>query len=182
MTHFNTNILSAEGYELYRKFVLDGREPDLTISPDGSPYLYRWHLTPRNQQANVYFHIQVASDPERPLHDHPWDNQSVLLEGHYEEVIQQHPPLDPERTLVRKQGQVVHRRAEEAHRLVLPEGVPYVMTLFTTGPVVHKWGFWVPDQYNVFRHYEHEQCIVCGDDGSSQFRSPIPNGGSHVYS
>jgi hypothetical protein len=62
------------------------RYPDLVIAPDGKPYLYRWHVFPQNAAAGVYFHIQVQSDPERPLHDHPWDNTSVILSGGYDEL------------------------------------------------------------------------------------------------
>jgi len=127
------------------------RQPDLTIAPDGSPYLYRWHVVPRNNEANVYFHIQVQSDPDRPLHDHPWDNTSVILSGGYDEVL-----FIPESTAscggpreywTRKlrKGDVVHRPATQAHRLILPKDIPYTMTMFTTGPHVREWGFWTPD-------------------------------------
>lgn len=119
--------------------------PDLTIAADGkSPYIYRWHMVPRNAVgANSYFHIQVASDPIRPLHDHPWDNQSVILAGSYWEVVP--AELAQTKMRLRRVGDVIQRRAEDAHRLILPEGVPYAMTLFSTGPVRRDWGFHGPD-------------------------------------
>lgn len=122
-------------------------KPDLIIAPDGEAYVYRWHVIPRNQRANVYFHIQVADDPLRPLHDHPWDNTSVILSGGYEETWDPEPWLftSPVETRIWRKGDTVHRRAQEAHRLYLPKEFPYAMTLFSTGPVIRDWGFWCPN-------------------------------------
>ena len=121
-------------------------EPDLTIAPDGEPYLYRWHLIPQNKVGNVYFHIQVRSDPERPLHDHPWDNMSNIISGGYTEILNTTPECGQftEFTRERLPGEVITRRAHWAHRLILPEDVPYTMTLFSTGPKIRDWGFWYP--------------------------------------
>jgi hypothetical protein len=125
-------------------------QPDLTIAPDGEPYLYRWHLLPCNKdRGNLYFHLQVASDPERPLHDHPWDNTSVILAGGYDEIWDEHPATSTYAVIRElRKGDVVHRKAEEAHRLVLPKGIDYTMTLFFTGPKVKEWGFWYPDGWH----------------------------------
>lgn len=120
------------------------REPDLVISPEGLPYLYRWHVIPRNETANVYLHVQTGSDPARPLHDHEYDNQSVILAGGYTEVIQKSSPGGMVSRCTRLVGETIHRKAEEAHRLLLPPGVPYTMSLFTTGPRRREWGFWQP--------------------------------------
>ena len=123
------------------------RPPDLIIAPDGhGEYLFRWYVIPRNKDANIYFHIQTESDPERPLHDHPWDNTSVILAGGYNELIAFDParhkePLEYER----RAGDVIHRPATWAHRLIRPADVPYSMSLFTTGPNIRDWGFWTPD-------------------------------------
>lgn len=145
-------------------------EPDLTISgEDGRPYLHRWYVIPRNKEANVYFHVQVASDPERPLHDHPWDSQSVILSGGYLEVIQRAPPFGLVTREQRHKGQVITRGAEEAHRLILPDGVPYTMTLFTTGPVVRDWGFWVPNHSGAAKWFSAHDCIT-HEAGVSRFR------------
>jgi hypothetical protein len=118
--------------------------PNLTIAPDGDPYIYRWHVVKRNPDACVYFHIQVLNDPDRPLHDHPWDNQSVILAGGYIEHLQKRPPDGEVIVLTRRPGDVIFRRATEAHRLLMPPGVAYTMTQFTTGPKVRDWGFWHP--------------------------------------
>lgn len=140
--------LSNEDLGIAMSILGGPRDPDITLAPDGNPYLYRWHVIPRNRAANVYFHIQVASDPERPLHDHPWDNQSVILSGGYTELLSSMPTRYgsvPTSELRRSKGDVVCRRARWAHRLLMPEGVPYTMTLFSTGPHRRPWGFWYPD-------------------------------------
>lgn len=124
--------------------------PDLVIAPAGhGEYLFRWHVVPHNREANVYFHIQTQSDPERPLHDHPWDSTSVILSGGYGEIIQkviryenEHEELSEPEVHRRQPGDVIFRPATWAHRLILPDNVPYSMSLFTTGPKVRDWGFW----------------------------------------
>lgn len=146
--------------------------PDVIIAPDGAPYLYRWHVVPRNKDANVYFHIQVASDPERPLHDHPWDNTSVILSGGYEEIIQNDPPWGGKLSRPRVKGQTVYRKAETAHRLILPDETPYTMTLFSTGPVRRDWGFWLVDSRGYPKWRPHTDCIITAPDGQSVFREP----------
>lgn len=119
-------------------------QPDLIIAPDGQPYLYRWWIV-RALDACVYFHLQVQDDPERPLHDHPWDNMSVILAGGYFEALQRNPPMGITTSHLRLPGEVIFRRAEEAHRLMLPKDhLGYTMSQFTTGPERRPWGFYYP--------------------------------------
>ena len=145
------------------------RPQDLIIRGEqGEEYLHRWHVNDRNSDANVYFHIQTMSDPERPLHDHPWDNFSVILSGGYNEVIQQTPPRGPIITLKRRKGATVFRHAEIAHRLILPREFKYTMTQFSTGPKTREWGFWIN-----YRWYSHSECTVVDEvTGRSQFIYP----------
>lgn len=153
------------------------RKPDLIIAPDGTPYIYRWHLIPRNEVgANVYLHLQVADDPERPLHDHPWDNQSVILAGGYLEIYAHCYEGNDARWAnqhVRqcRSGRVIQRRAEEAHRLFLLDDCPYTISLFTTGPVVRDWGFWFDHPQ---RWISHGEVITETADGRSIFKEPTP--------
>ncbi len=161
--------LSVPDLLIAKRFVPDGREPDLTIAPDGQPYLYRWHVVERNREANAYFHIQVASDPERPLHDHPWDNCTVMLAGAYVEVWDETPTLRLTPKLRHlKKGDVQARLAGEAHRLILPKGVPYAMTLFTTGPKVRAWGFWTDTGWKPW-----EDVTEVTPDGRSVWKEPV---------
>lgn len=125
--------------------------PDLVIAPDGKPYIYRWHCV-KAHEASVYFHIQVADDPERPLHDHPWENMSVILAGGYREVLNKSPTsrMNYEKEFIRGPGDVIFRKAAWAHRLFMPEGVPYTMSQFSCGPKVRKWGFWFEDGWRPY--------------------------------
>jgi len=162
---------SVEPYDwqLAQKYVPDGRAPDLVIAPDGEPYLYRWHVVPRNGYGNIYFHLQVADDPERPLHDHPWDNTSIILAGGYQEVLVRSPAgWAGMSTLDRKPGDTVHRPAEWAHRLFLPAGTAYSMSLFVTGPHRRDWGFWFPDGWR-----SQKEVVENLPDGRSVFKGEM---------
>ena len=147
-------LLTEDDWQLANR-LLKGKgdifKPDVIVAPEGTPSLYRWHLVEERDWGNVFLHIQVQSDPERPLHDHPWDNQSVILSGGYDESYLPSPTRTPAsyaRHRELRKGAVVTRRAEEAHRLVLPPDIPYTMMLFTTGPHRRAWGFWYPDGWH----------------------------------
>lgn len=173
---FDPTILAMEDYAIACSYVGVSRlsHPDLVIAPDGKPYLYRWYLSPRagtvgDPRGNCYFHIQVASDPERPLHDHPWDNMSVILSGGYDESVL--TPLEAAarispRIFGRRRGDVIFREAGTAHHLRLPEGVPYTMTQFTTGPNVKEWGFWIDGKWVDSHELIHDV------DGVSAYTGP----------
>lgn len=109
------------------------RSPDFVIGDD---YLRRWWLVPRNPWCNVYLHEIRKSDDDRAMHDHPWANRSVLIEGCYIEHT-------PEGLFWRMAGDVVERGAETLHRLELMPGASAV-SLFMTGPKVREWGFACP--------------------------------------
>jgi hypothetical protein len=154
MSHqFDFSSLAFEDRQTFLNFVGELRDPDLVIAPDGNPYLYRWHITPAKSKANLYLHIQTADDPERPLHDHPWDNTSVILAGGYEEHIYEgvgRPnPLNT-RTFIRAPGEMIHRKAAWSHRLLMLEDTPYAMTVFVTGPKLRDWGFWYEDKWRLW--------------------------------
>lgn len=164
---FDLTTIIPEHRAIFHKLQVPLGAPDLAIRPDGDDYIFRWHIIPRRSVgANVYLHLQIASDPERPLHDHPWDNQSVILAGGYKEVYVSRPDeswFEKERIV--REGQVVHRRAEEAHRLFMLPDCPYTISLFSTGPVVREWGFWfaqAPQRGTIIPHrwHSHESVIV----------------------
>ena len=118
------------------------RPPDFVIGDD---YLRRWWVVPRNRGCNVYLHEILQSDDDRALHDHPWDNTSYLLAGSYVEVT-------PDGEFLREPGAIVHRRATDAHRLVIPDGGRAV-SLFLTGPTVRDWGFHCPQGWRHWREF-----------------------------
>lgn len=129
------------------------RPPDFTIGGAERPYMHRWFVIPRNRLFNIYLHRIVRSDDDRALHDHPWANCSLLLDGSYFEWLpRRHPYKFGDAVVLRRRGagSLVFRRARSAHRLELAEGAA-VISLFVTGPRVRVWGFfgpqgWVPWQ------------------------------------
>lgn len=154
---FDWEMLSSEDQKLAKSILRipefwafeELPQPDLTIAPDGNPYLHRWELV-RGQDANVYLHVQVSDDPERPLHDHPWDNQSVILAGAYRELMCGCSDRPTARNTIewhRKKKDVIWRKADWSHRLFMPADVDYTMTLFSTGPKTRDWGFWYPNEW-----------------------------------
>lgn len=169
MMEFDHRILSPEDLDVAIDIVgCNLPHPDVVLMPDGTPYLYRWHVVFNNAFGNVFFHVQVKSDPERPLHDHPWANHSVILSGGYDElfatpddfhVMAMHHCIQ---TRQLRKGDVVSREAKIAHRLILPPAIPYTMTLFSTGPKVKEWGFWYPDGWHHNKRHVRDR-----EDGTS---------------
>lgn len=113
------------------------RPPDVTIGGEADPYMRRWWLIPRNRFFNIYLHRFLRSDDDRALHDHPWWNVSVLLEGRYVEHTIAAGGINV--MTERCAGQWKVRRAAAAHRIELIDGPCW--TLFITGPRLREWGF-----------------------------------------
>ena len=131
------------------------RPPDLTmLGANGEPYLYRWHVVPKNKRANIYFHLQVANDPSRPLHDRPWGTTTVVLAGSYIEVQATAPGLGGTYEVTRRVGGIINEPASLAHKMWLAPGVPYAMNLELTGPHIRDWGFWINKKW-----VSHTECV-----------------------
>jgi hypothetical protein len=125
------------------------RLPDFVIGGLADPYMLRWWVIPRNRWFNIYLHEVIRSDDDRALHDHPWVNASILIDGCYFE----HKIADGgihRRRLVRA-GDIAMRRAVAAHRLEVIPG-KRAISLFITGPRVREWGFHCPEAG--WRHWE----------------------------
>lgn len=149
------------------------RKPDFIVGGIENPYLYRWYLTPWSRYdrrkppawaeitkrllPNVYLHQFLRSDDDRALHDHPWFNHSLILQGSYiEETI--HAGGIKGR-IRRNAGDWKVRSPWASHRVELlkfngEDAVRYGIsgkeipcwTLFSTSPRVREWGFHCPDQ------------------------------------
>lgn len=117
------------------------REPDFSIGPPDNRYMFRWWVIQRNRWFNIYLHHIVRSDEDRALHDHPWWNVSILLEGGYVEHTIAAGGINM-RTM-RLVGDLAFRLGQAAHRLELIDGRP-CWTLFVTGPRFRRWGFHCP--------------------------------------
>jgi hypothetical protein len=112
--------------------------PSDLIEQFGQPYLRRHFLLGSNGRApgsTSRFHEILRSD-SADLHDHPWDFVTVILSGRYIEST-------PEGEQQFGPGSVLIRKAEQMHRLTLPDGP--VWTYITVGPVRRRWGFSTDD-------------------------------------
>lgn len=137
-------------------------EMDFRIPPDPSipAYMRRWWRIPRNPFFNIYYHIVRRSDDDRALHDHPWWNFSIVLDGgYYEHTIEaggvnKRVWYDAGSVRFRRAGTFAHRlelkREGEIQTLDDPRRgwreLP-VRTIFITGPVLRRWGFHHPEQW-----------------------------------
>lgn len=113
---------------------------DLIVAADGRHYMRRHHL-----DTHTRIHELLVDDPGRDYHDHPWDYTTRILHGSYRE----HTPAG---TTDHHPGAVLHRRAEQPHRLELLDGP--VLTLFVAGPVRRRWGFHTDHGWVHWRDYD----------------------------
>jgi hypothetical protein len=125
------------------------RSPDVVIGGHADPYLKRWWLLPRNRFFNIYLHRFLRSDDDRALHDHPWWNISVLLDGRYVEHTIDAGGVN--RRVERRAGEWKFRPARAAHRIELVAGPCW--TLFITGPRLREWGFHCPRGWVHWREF-----------------------------
>lgn len=117
------------------------RSPDVIIGEESDPYLIRWHLIRQRYLCNAYLHYFLRSDDDRSLHDHPFANLSILLEGRYFEHTINAGGIHIK--TLRQAGDIVIRPSGKlAHRIELIEGPCW--TLFLTGPKYREWGFHCP--------------------------------------
>jgi hypothetical protein len=114
--------------------------PDFIIGKPGDDYMRRWFVIPRNRFFNVYLHRFIRSDDDRALHDHPWMNCSLLLQGEYTEHTIPQGGIHQRKRYVA--GDLKFRGPRSAHRVELTAGPS--LSLFITGPRVRDWGFHCP--------------------------------------
>jgi hypothetical protein len=107
--------------------------PCRIISDGPRKYLERYYLFTLFG-VRFYLHRFVGSDPDRGLHNHPWRwAGSVILSGHY---------IEETHYGTARVGWVNGLVGDTFHRVILPEGVNEVWTLFFHR--AHKaksWGF-----------------------------------------
>lgn len=144
------------------------RKQDVRIPTEGPvAYMLRWWKTPRNWAFNVYYHIVLRSDEDAALHDHPWWNFSIVLEGGYFEHrilpggTHEKKWYGPGSVRFRPHGGFSHRlelksREESTGEVLRHKTNPAmdqrptrivelpVKTIFVTGPVLRRWGFHDP--------------------------------------
>jgi hypothetical protein len=122
-------------------FNLLPRKPDMFIGGEVRPYIRRWYVI-STPLFRIYLHNMLRNDDDRALHDHPWNNVSIILAGGFVEVT-------PNGRYPRRPGSITMRQATDSHRLELPYKVHSSWSLFLTGRHQRKWGFhcpkgWIP--------------------------------------
>lgn len=136
-------------------------KPLIKIGGELDPYMIRWAIVDgKGEGNNVYLHKFLRDDEDRALHDHPWDSVSILLSGRLREI----DAANPEGKIV-KAGDIRHRAADYAHRLVVEEKG---FSLFITGPKVREWGFLCAEGWRHWTRFADGEAgelvgIGCGD-------------------
>jgi hypothetical protein len=133
--------------------------PSLTLlQRDGKPKAYRWHVLPRNKYFNIYLHKFVGDDDDPGLHDHEYDNCSLVLSpvGYIEQIpgSNDRPPVFFV-NVHRRAFRPVFRRAEDPHRVLVcrdnnADPRP-CWSLFITLSRRRQWGFWLSDGWKHHR-------------------------------
>lgn len=111
--------------------------PDQELShPEQGIYLKRWKRLSADG-SGYYAHKLERSDAESELHDHPFDNTTIMLKGEWLEILP-----DQQSRIVRP-GDLIMRRAHDAHRIEITDGPTH--SLFFRGPKIREWGFIAAD-------------------------------------
>lgn len=134
---------------LNRRLLPICRTPDFLIGKPDDAYMERWWVIPRNKIFNIYLHHFLRSDDERALHDHPWINASILLDGRYTEHTIAAGGVQSRVEYVA--GAVKFRSARYAHRIELTDGSCW--SLFITGPTIREWGFHCPAGWRPWKQF-----------------------------
>lgn len=129
--------------------IVASRPPDRLIGPAGDVYMRRWYVIPRNSLFNIYLHHFLRSDDDRALHDHPWWNASILIEGKYVEHTVAAGGVH--HRVEYCAGDFKLRGAKYAHRIELTSGLCW--TLFVTGPLLRTWGFHCPNGWRPSKEF-----------------------------
>jgi hypothetical protein len=124
----------------------------------GEPYLERYYLFGAFGW-HAYLHRFVDSDPDRGLHDHPWNRAlSLVLTGGYDEQRPAGAGLAHPAVRTVRPWRLNFLRGDDFHRVVLRGGEP-AWTFFLHGPRVKGWGFMQQGEYRLmakdgfdFRH------------------------------
>jgi len=123
----------------------------------GEPYLERYHLLRLPGGGGLYLHRFLASDPDRGLHDHPWDKAfGMVLSGGYQE-LRLASRGDGEQVVTRhlRPGSINRIRGGDFHRIVLP-GEREAWTLFGHSRKYKDWGFVNLDDAGQRRFQPHD--------------------------
>ncbi len=132
----------------------------------GDDQLRRWFIIPRNRYFNIYLHHIMKSDDDRALHDHPWSWNLSIPFGTYWEALFVYAIPDHEvyhrgyhnlgehrldyHVKIRDPFVPIFRRGPSPHGVIISEPM---WSLFLTGPIVRRWGFYTPQGWVDHRQY-----------------------------
>ena len=134
-----TGPFLEEALEAARQLVA-GERPDERIVDQGYR-MDRWVVrAPAEGGLGIYLHRTQGAD-QAPLHDHPADNVTWLLEGEVHEESED--AAGTRRRYVHRPGDVLARAAADRHRLEVAGA--HSTTLWLRGPMLRAWGFATED-------------------------------------
>jgi hypothetical protein len=143
----------------------------IILSNQDEPYLERYHLLRLPGGGGIYLHRFLASDPDRGLHDHPWDRAfGLVLTGGYKE-LRLAPQGDGEKIVEQRlgPGSINNIRGDDFHRIVLPDARE-AWTLFGHTRKYKDWGFVNLDAAGQ-RHYQPHEDVTHEPDHAHWWQS-----------
>lgn len=131
--------------------------PSLTMHGVDGPYLTRYYLRDEADGGKVVIHQFHRSDEDEELHSHPWEGESLILLGSYDEERR-----GPNHTVFKSfhPGDVNVLTANTYHRIKLMTSE--VWTLFRAGRKVQDWGFWnkQTQKETPWREFLHQKGLI----------------------
>lgn len=125
-------------------FWLSGYLPCKIINGEnGQPYLERYMIARwgKDGEHTIFLHRFLDSDPDKGIHDHPWDSKSFILAGGYNEKrLVKEGAL--EKVILRNIRPLTFNKIGKGdfHQIIMKKNTP-AWTLFYHGPRVKHWGF-----------------------------------------
>ena len=107
------------------------------ISREGIVHFRRYRLI-STPWFNLYLHHICQSDKDGEPHDHPWNFQSLIVKGAYQEYVYGIPEFNRYYA-----GDVVQHKATDAHRITLLSKEVWTL-VYTSGGDRH-WGYRLSD-------------------------------------
>lgn len=152
--NFEPNTLFLYDVSIAADNMVATLEDRLTTIGTGDVALSDRLIVKRGTDSCVYVHRWNRSDPD-DLHDHPWNNVSLVLTvGYWEEVEENGARV----TYWRPPGSVIFRKAEDRHRVILDNANPLKpVSLFITSVERREWGFHTAEGFIVGREYRSIQ-------------------------
>ena len=130
---------------------ISARLPYMEIKGEANkPYLERyflaqfpkWRWLGKWSGGIVYLHRFIDSDPDRGLHDHPWDvAYSFILSGWYVEERWRNKWTGDIRPVLKTPGALTKITGDDQHRVVMPVGTRTAWSLFWHSKRTKGWGF-----------------------------------------